>query len=282
MWGIARSTVYAQKQVAAINTVPAKRGRKPDTSDDQLLKNIRCILSERSTLGFTGEGYRKVWAQLRLMGIRVDKERVRLMMGKHELLAPCRQSVCRGPKAHTGTIIPLSPNLMWGTDATSTITSEHGKVTVFAAVDHFSGECIGIHAAIIGNRFEALEPLMQGIAEYFGGYFKNTALGLKIRHDHGSQYMSRDFQKEVKFLGATSSPSFVRSPEGNGVIERFFKTLKEQLLWARCFRNIDELLVALHKFKDLYNNYWMLQRHNYKSPAQVRNDWRRDSMQTVA
>ncbi len=49
-----------------------------------------------------------------------------------------------------------------------------------------------------------------------------------MRHDHGSVYMSDDFQKEVRFLGIESSPAFVMQPEGNGCIERFFRTLKEQ------------------------------------------------------
>ena len=35
----------------------------------------------------------------------------------------------------------------------------------------------------------------------------------------------------------TSSPSFVREPEGNGVAERFIRTLKENLLWVRALRH---------------------------------------------
>jgi transposase InsO family protein len=54
--------------------------------------------------------------------------------------------------------------------------------------------------------------------------------GLKLRHDHGSLYMSDHFQKEIAFLGIESSPAFVRAPEGNGCAERFIRTLKENLL----------------------------------------------------
>jgi transposase InsO family protein len=36
-------------------------------------------------------------------------------------------------------------------------------------------------------------------------------------------------------LGIEASPSFVREPEGNGVAERFIRTLKENLLWVRTF-----------------------------------------------
>ena len=43
------------------------------------------------------------------------------------------------------------------------------------------------------------------------------ARGLKLRHDHGSNYMSGDFQDEIECLGIEASPSFVREPEGNGI-----------------------------------------------------------------
>lgn len=85
----------------------------------------------------------------------------------------------------------------------------------------------GSRHALHGTRHEALEPIRQGVAERFGGVEKKAAEGLSIRHDHGSQYMSRDFQKEIAWLGAASSPAFVRAPEGNGCAERFIRTLKE-------------------------------------------------------
>ena len=81
-----------------------------------------------------------------------------------------------------------------------------------------------------GDRFEALEPVRQGVLRHFGRVEKDAAKGLALRHDHGSNYMSRDFQAEIRFLGIESSPSFVRQPEGNGVAERFIRTLKENFL----------------------------------------------------
>ena len=50
-----------------------------------------------------------------------------------------------------------------------------------------------------------------------------VARGLKLRHDHGSNYMSGDFQDEIEFLGIEASPCFVREPQGNGVAERFIE-----------------------------------------------------------
>jgi len=64
---------------------------------------------------------------------------------------------------------------------------------------------------------------------------------VKIRHDHSSQFVNDDFQAEIAFLGIESSPAFVREPEGNGCIERFFRTRKEQLLWLRDFTTLENL-----------------------------------------
>ena len=98
------------------------------------------------------------------------------------------------------------------------------------------------------------------------------ARGLRLRHDHGSNYLADDFQQEVAFFGIESSPSFVREPEGNGVAERFIRTLKENLLWVRSFKTIEELRLALLEFKRTYNEQWMLEKYDYRSPAQVRRD----------
>ena len=112
---------------------------------------------------------------------------------------------------------PTSARRMWGTDMTATVTIAEGPAFVFVAVDHCTAECIGLHAAKRGTRFEALEPIRQGIRERFGGIGDGVARGLRLRHDHGSNYLADDFQQEVAFFGIQSSPSFVREPEGNGV-----------------------------------------------------------------
>ena len=83
---------------------------------------------------------------------------------------------------------------------------------------------------------------------------------------------SRHFQQEIGFLGIRASPSFVREPQGNGVAERFIRTLKEQLLWVRDFDTVEELNQALQEWRILYNERWLAQRHRHRSPAQVRRE----------
>jgi transposase InsO family protein len=273
-WDLPRSTVYAQPDQRTIpidqRPEPKMRGPLGPCSDEDLLGHIRRILTESP---FHGEGYRKVWARLRYQDVRTSKERVRRLMREHGLQAPQRVGHPHGPKAHDGTIITEAPDEMWGTDMTTTVTNGEGQVCVFVAVDHYTSECIGIHASLSGNRFEALEPLRQGVREQFGGFEQGIAAGLAIRHDHGSAYMSDDFRQELAFLGMTSSPSFVREPEGNGVAERFIRTLKENLLWVRTFATVAELLEALQEFRRRYNERWLIERHGFRSPGRVRSDF---------
>ena len=242
------------------------------------MEKIKAVLKASP---FHGEGYRKVWARLRHQGIRTSKRRVLRLMRVHGLLAPHRVGHPHGPRAHDGKITTECINEMWGTDMTSCWTTEEGQACIFVAVDHCSLECVGIHAAKHGTRFEALEPIRQAARERFGGYAADMAQGLKIRHDHGSQYMSDAFQAEIRFLGMESSPAFVREPEGNGCAEWFIRTLKENLLWVNPVRTIEELRLALLEFKDLYNNYWLIERHGNKTPAQVREE-QLTSMQRAA
>jgi transposase InsO family protein len=265
VWQLARSGVY--RHLPAPAALPAqRRGPLGAMSDEALTVAIRGVLAASP---FHGEGHRKVWARLRHAGTRTSLRRVLRLMRQSNLLAPTRAGSPRGPRNHDGTIIPDTVDAMWGTDLTTTITGE-GQAAVFVAVDHCSAECVGIHAHARATRFQALEPIRQGVRQRFGGFTKAVAQGLAVRHDHGSQYMSDHFQKELTFLGIDSSPAFVRAPEGNGCAERFIRTLKENLLWVQTFETVEELRQALLAFRETYNDIWLIERHRFLSPAEYR------------
>lgn len=267
VWQVSRATVH--RHLSPSRPEPPRRpGRAGPMADAPLLDAIRAVLAASP---FHGEGHRKVWARLRVSGVRTSKRRVLRLMREHDLLAPSRVGRPRGPRNHDGTIIPNRVDAMWGTDLTTTITRE-GQTAVFIAIDHCSAECVGIHAARRATRFEALEPIRQGVRRHFGAFAKDVARGLAIRHDHGSQYMSDAFQAELAFLGAESSPAFVRAPEGNGCAERFIRTLKENLLWVRSFDTVEELRQALLAFRETYNSTWLIERHGFRPPATIRAD----------
>ena len=118
VWGRARSSVYVRRH-ATRSRASRRRGPVGAATDEVLVGHIRRVLEASP---FHGEGYRKAWAKLRVERIRTSQERVRRLMREHGLQAPYRAGHAHGPKAHDGTITTAAPNVMWGTDMTSTVT----------------------------------------------------------------------------------------------------------------------------------------------------------------
>ena len=264
-----RSTIYARRAADHRKVVPLRprrRGPKPKISDAKLLEAIRADLVASP---FVGEGHRKPWARLRLAGIRVARTRVLRLMRENQLLSPHRRPQGK-VDPHDGTITTERPDQMWGTDGIRVQTVEDGWVWNFSAVDHCHGECVGWHVTKIGDRFAALEPIAQGLARYFGGVHAQAARGLALRMDHGTQYMADHFLNQVKYWGIAPSFAFVAEPQTNGVAERFNRTLKEQAIYGRVFRNIEEVRRAVAEFVERYNAHWRLEKLDFKTPYEVR------------
>ena len=220
-----------------------------------------------------GEGHRKVWARLRVCrGIRVSRKRVLRVMRENNLLSPhrCRR---RGGNPHVGEIITHAPNLMWGTDGVRVFTVDDGWGWIFTAIEHWNAECVGWHVCKRGDRFAALQPISMGLAGLYGSTAAGAARGLALRMDHGSQYLSDHFTNQIKFWGIQPSYAFVAEPQTNGVAERFNRTLKEQIIHGRIYRNIAELRDAVRDFVELYNAQWIVEKNGYLSPAQARQAW---------
>ena len=267
VWEVPRATLYFRRKE---RPAPQRRGPKPLIPDTQLLADIRENLA---TSPFSGEGHRKVYYRLKHeRQVRVSMKRILRLMRENNLLSPHR--VAKGdPKTHDGTICTDKPLDMWGTDGTMVQTVEEGTVWVFSAVEHFNGECVGIHASKSGDRFHAMEPVRQGVRRHFGPVGMGIVSGLALRTDHGSQYVSDWFQKECKFLGIHQSLAYVREPQTNGVVERFWKTLKEQIINGRIYHNVKDLQAALTAFMELYNSRWRLEKLGGRTPNEAREAW---------
>lgn len=263
-----RSTIYAQQAAAKVVPLrPRRRGPKPKLADADLLTAIRADLAASP---FTGEGHRKVWARLRIMrDIRVSRARVLRLMRENALLSPHRRPQGE-PVVHDGTIVTDRPNEMWGTDGIRIETVDEGWVWIFAAVDHCDACCVGLHTVKTGNRFAALQPIAQGLKTEFGGTDAEAGRGLTLRMDHGTQYTADDFLNQIKFWGIAPSFAFVAEPQTNGVAERFNRTLKEQVIHGRVFKNVEEVRTAVNAFKDLYNRHWRLEKLGFMSPLEAR------------
>ena len=109
-----------------------------------------------------------------------------------------------------------------------------------------------------------------GIAEQYGSVGVDVARGLAVRMDHGTQYLSDHFLNQLRFWGIAPSFAFVAEPQTNGVAERFIRTLKEQVIYGRVFRNLDEVRVAVAAFVRRYNAEWLVEKLGFLSPQQAR------------
>jgi putative transposase len=283
VWRMPRSSFYAagkpETDVTPAAVSPARRGPKPAVSDEALLAAIRADL-ERSP--WTGEGHRKVWARLRAIdGIRVSRKRVLQLMRDNALLSPHRARR-RTATAHDRHIVTEAPNLMWATDATQVTTVRDGKVWLFGVAEHWNAELLGWHVAKRGTRYEAIQAVGMAVHQQFGHLGAGAARGIALRHDHGSNFLADVFQRQIKFWGMAPSYAFVGEPETNGVIERFFRTLKEQVVHGRIFQTIEEVRDAARAFVTSYNAEWLIEKNGHRSPDAMRAAWNEQTFRRAA
>ena len=124
----------------------------------------------------------------------------------------------------------------------------------------------------MGSRFAALEPVAQGLEQRYGSVGADVARGLALRMDHGSQYLSDHFLNQVRYWGIRPSLGLLEAPETNGVVERWNRTLKEQAVCGRVFRNLAEVRAAVAELVERYNRCWRLEKLAYRTPLKAREE----------
>lgn len=265
-FGIPRSTFYDSIKIMEPKE-HEKRGPKTKQSDEEIAKMARKALNESP---FSGEGHRKVRAMLAIQGIHVGKNRILRIMRENKLLAPTRNCRKGTKNVHNGKITTSTPNECWGGDITEVMTDKDGKVYIFDLIDHCTSEVLAAYVTTQGNRFSAITSLHEAVSSECGPVGKDIARGITLRLDHGTQFTSKRYVNEAKHLGFNLSYSYVAQPECNGVIERWHRTLKEQLLWTKSWKNLEEVQKSVKEFVETYNERWMLEKHGYLSPREFK------------
>ena len=104
-----------------------------------------------------------------------------------------------------------------------------------------------------------------------------NAVGFERRDGH-DQLMNLPFilnrpKPEVlahdQLLGLADSPAYVGEPPCNGCAERFIRTLKEQCIWSRTWRTVEELAAGVRAFVESYNDDWLIERHGHCTPREA-------------
>ena len=94
---------------------------------------------------------------------------------------------------------------------------------------------------------------------------------LLVHSDQGSQYTSKEFTEFCEKLGITQSMSKAGYPYDNAPMERYFNTLKNDLIYQHYYHTEDELYTAIEEFAYVqYNHVRPHSYNNYKTPYEAR------------
>jgi putative transposase len=76
---------------------------------------------------------------------------------------------------------------------------------------------------------------------------------LTIRSDNGCQMTSKRFVKVLRDCGITHERTGFNNPDANAFIERWFRTLKEEVVWLNEYRTFDEAKQDIERYIQFYN-----------------------------
>jgi len=156
--------------------------------------------------------------------------------------------------------IPFKENIEWAIDFMSDALHDGRRIRTLNIIDHYNRKCKGIKIAINIPARVVVEFLNQRI-ELFGK-------PLKIRTDNGPEFSSELFQKWLKDNDICWSKIQKGSPQQNGVIERFNRTYREDVLDANIFHNIKQAHLLTQRWINDYNNERPHQALNYLTPSE--------------
>jgi putative transposase len=155
---------------------------------------------------------------------------------------------------------------MWGTDGVRIATVDDGIVWIFSSVDHCDGMCTGIHAAKIGDRFAALEPISHALLGEFGSVVADAGRGLSLKN--GSRLAKRlgGLSRSDQVPGHHADLRLRRRTPERWRRRAVRRTMKEQVIHGRIFKNLEEVRAAAIAFRDRYHRDRCLEKLGFQSP----------------
>ncbi|WP_158542711.1 integrase core domain-containing protein [Lujinxingia litoralis] len=89
-----------------------------------------------------------------------------------------------------------------------------------------------------------------------------------LRSDNGNVFTSKSFIGSCKQYGLTQEFITLYTPQQNGLIERFFRSLKEECIWMTNFKTFAQARDAIESCGEFHNTERPHQVFGYKSPAE--------------
>jgi len=264
-FGLHRSTLYREvtKIMNPSDRIPAL--------DERLVSRIREILDREETFG-----YRRVWAELRFkQGEMVNIKKIhRIMRLKGWKCRLWNRPGRKIPKAVGKRSVVDRPDILWSTDMSKIYCGKDGWCPLIPVLDNGSREVIGCRFDRRGRALEASDALNQAVISRYGS---KTAVpkGLRLRSDNGSIFLARMYLKSTEYWGIDQEYTPYGDPDSNGVVERFFRTLKQECVWLHRFESFEEAERIIMPWIDHYNTQRLHSSLEYKTPA----EWRRSFYQ---
>lgn len=261
----------SERRVCKTMAVPRSAVRPP-RGRDRPLRDVDAVLAARVLTLIKLHptyGYRRLWAILRFhQGIKVNKKAVyRVLKLKgwfvHQRTATPRPRV-RGRRSRAE-----NSNQRWAMDVTHIDCGKDGWAHLAAVIDCCDREIVGYELSLRARAKEAERALESACINRFGTLRPDGDTPI-IRSDNGLIFQSRRFRAACKDYRLEQEFITPYCPQQNGIIERFFRSLKEECVWITTFANFANAKRAVRRWIHWYNQQRPHQALGYKSPVQFR------------
>ena len=160
-------------------------------------------------------------------------------------------------------------NDRWAMDVTHINCGADGWAHLAAVIDCHDREVTGFEFAQQSRAKEAERALEEACLNRFGT-LRPREKSATLRIDNGLIFQSRRFRGAAQQYGMKLEFITPYTPEQNGVIERFFRSLKEECIWQHNFRSFEEARRIISDWIRWYNEARPHQALDYRSPRQFR------------
>jgi len=214
-------------------------------------------------------GYRRLWALLRFRdGLRITRKTVYRVLQVHGWFVHQRVRTPR-PRVQGRRSVATVPNTRWAVDVTHIPCGPDGWAHLTAVVDCHDRAIVGYEFALRGRAQEAERALEAACLARFGTV-RPKGPTPTLRSDNGLIFQSRRFRAACRAYRLPQEFITPYTPEQNGVIERFFRSLKEECIWQHVFTGYAHARQIIRRWIAWYNTERPHQALQYLSPVQYR------------
>jgi putative transposase len=160
-------------------------------------------------------------------------------------------------------------DLHWAMDLTHVDCGRDGWAHLVGVIDCHDREIVGWEFALRGRAKEAERAIEDACIARFGTLRPEGPTPV-VRSDNGLIFQSRRFRAACRDYRLRQEFITPYTPEQNGIIERFFRSLKEECVWQHSFHGFAEAKAAIRQWIDWYNFGRPHQSLGYKSPREFR------------